>query len=97
MSNRYGKESTLKLPKLEHTLKDNKRTQMFGKRFNSVKTRDYLNRSTAKGTEEDKKTDVEHLPTTFKSISEALPIALIKKQKALEKQTEDEVEEANIK
>lgn len=75
--NKFIKNSNFKLPQLQEKMQASKMPQ-FGKRFNSVKTRDYLNRT--KREEESSQPSRLEMPTSFRSISEALPMALIKKK-----------------
>lgn len=85
--------SGIKLPTLRAS-KDLNRLQPFGKRFNSVKTREYLNQTKK---EEVKQPIFRDLNTTMRSVTEALPIALMRKQRILEKTEAEEDEEAKVK
>lgn len=80
----YNKRSKLVLPNLKGASNPNN-LPSYGKRFKSVKARDYNNRTNI--AQEPVKLET-LLPTSFRNISEALPIALLKKMKTLEKSDE---------
>ena len=90
----FNKRSKFKLPTI--ATPDAGKLPVFGKRFNSVKNRTYLNRSNHQPPVEE--TPMENqLPTSFRSVSEALNVAIFKKKKSLERTEEENKEEAHIK
>lgn len=72
----YTINKEIKFPQVKTTTNKTKNASIFGKRFNSVKARGYLNNSVRKGIGAD--IQAPGLPTTCHSISDALPLAIQK-------------------
>jgi N-acetylneuraminic acid mutarotase len=90
--NKIGNSSNLRLPKLHTSINQAKNFPVFGKRFNSVKTREYLTHS--KRNDSHTISPKEGLPTSILSISDALKLALLKKKNTIEKTEEEEQQES---
>ena len=82
-----------KLPNLKSS-KNMPQTSLFNKRFSSVKARGRIDQTQSQNQEIDS-VEENKLPTSFSTIAEALPFAINRKQKMLEKTEEDD--DLNVK